>query len=101
MQPQCPWCAAPITAKQWLMSTAPFYFACAQCRQAIPLKPWVVAVLAIYIAVVFITMVLVVVQTLPDRGHMRVALALTTGMFVLGGVALELIILRLDPVRRS
>ena len=101
MQPQCPWCAAPITTQHWLMSTAPLYFACAQCRRSIPLKPWVVSALSIYLTVFIITVLVVVLRTLPDRGSMRIALALTIGMFVMGGVALELIILRLDPVRRS
>lgn len=101
MQPQCPWCAAPITPQRWLMSSIPFHFACAQCRRTIPLKRWVVVLLSIYLAVAFLAMVLVVVQTLPDRSRMRAMFALTFGIFLMGAIALELVMLRLDPVQRS
>ena len=101
MHPQCPWCAAPITAQRWLMSSIPFHFACAQCRRPIPLKRRVVVLLSIYLAVFAIAMVLIAVTNFGDRTQMRVLLALTFGMFLMGAVALELVLLRLDPVRRS
>jgi prepilin signal peptidase PulO-like enzyme (type II secretory pathway) len=101
MHPQCPWCAAPITPQQWLMSSVPFRFACAQCRRQIPLKRWVVVLLSSYLALFAVTMALVAVTNLGDRTRMRILLALTFGMGLMVAVALELILLRLDPVRRS
>ena len=101
MHPQCPWCAVPITAQRWLMSAVPFHFACTQCRQSIPLKRWVVVVLSIYIMVMVVTIGVVIVQTLPDRTRMLALLALTVGMFTAGGIVLESILLRLDPVQRT
>lgn len=101
MTAQCPWCAAPITPQRWLLSAVPFHCTCAQCQRSIPLKRWVVVLLSIYLVVAVLAIVLVVVQSLPDRSRMRAMLALTVGMFAAVGIALELILLRLDPVQRS
>lgn len=49
-----------------------------------PAKRWVIVLLSICLAVGFLTMVLVIVQTLPDRPRICIKLALPFGIFLMG-----------------
>ena len=40
MASTCPFCSAPITLRQWMVATTPWYLTCTQCASPMRLKGW-------------------------------------------------------------